>query len=378
LPNGQAGAALWGIEQSDDRIRQARELTERCNHLPTWEISGFAETYLRGELNIGLWCRTLGEQANCGFICSCAHPASGDGNKGIDGTPPTGHHECSRANLGRQKPFMFSHNVEIVESAEQMVPILSSVRFQRFDDSSFFGGERLYEFVAFVSLPGEEDCFIGGDGKVSIINKRLAVAVRQSGSENVKTASNCVEVDPGFDLESERERLFFCDHHPIIGNVRWQLSDRYMNIIAEPSIKPLLKKWEVGFGPIDRGLGGVRVVTSRARARVSAWRATSHSRPRATSRSRRPGQRDRALHPHSMARGLSTSRAVRLVPSLSFQASLRGRWRGNCHPGELGLALRKLGFARQRRWQDGSGFRALWYPTRKSIKALHDSALGGV
>jgi hypothetical protein len=25
-----------------------------------------------------------------------------------------------------------------------------------------------------------------------------------------------------------------------------------------------------------------------------------------------------------------------------LQASLRGRWRGLCHPGELGLALRKL------------------------------------
>lgn len=44
----------------------------------------------------------------------------------------------------------------------------------------------------------------------------------------------------------------------------------------------------------------------------------------------------------------------------SLQASLRGRWRGNCHPGELGTALRKLGFKRERRWHDGSGFQAVW------------------
>lgn len=50
----------------------------------------------------------------------------------------------------------------------------------------------------------------------------------------------------------------------------------------------------------------------------------------------------------------------------SLQASLRGRWRGNCHPGELGTALRKLGFTRQRRWHDGGGFRALWYPTQRT------------
>src|SRR5580700_6969059 len=28
----------------------------------------------------------------------------------------------------------------------------------------------------------------------------------------------------------------------------------------------------------------------------------------------------------------------------SLQASLRGRWRGNAHPGEIGRALRRLGF----------------------------------
>ena len=46
----------------------------------------------------------------------------------------------------------------------------------------------------------------------------------------------------------------------------------------------------------------------------------------------------------------------------SLQASLRGRWRGNCHPGELGGALRKVGFKRERRWHANAGFCALWYP----------------
>jgi hypothetical protein len=48
----------------------------------------------------------------------------------------------------------------------------------------------------------------------------------------------------------------------------------------------------------------------------------------------------------------------------SLQAALRGRWRGNCHPGELGTALRKLGFTRRRQWRDGAGLRALWFPVR--------------
>ena len=47
---------------------------------------------------------------------------------------------------------------------------------------------------------------------------------------------------------------------------------------------------------------------------------------------------------------------------IALQASLKGRWRGNCHPGELGAALRRAGFVRRRCWSDVDGFRALWFP----------------
>ena len=44
----------------------------------------------------------------------------------------------------------------------------------------------------------------------------------------------------------------------------------------------------------------------------------------------------------------------------SIQERLRGRRRGKAHPGELGEALRKLGFKRERRWRSGAGFSAVW------------------
>ena len=44
----------------------------------------------------------------------------------------------------------------------------------------------------------------------------------------------------------------------------------------------------------------------------------------------------------------------------SLQASLRGRSRGNCHPGELGAALRRCGFQRRRDWTGANGFPAIW------------------
>ena len=45
-----------------------------------------------------------------------------------------------------------------------------------------------------------------------------------------------------------------------------------------------------------------------------------------------------------------------------LRKSLRGRWRGSCHPGELGASLRRGGFVRRRSWHAGEGFSARWYP----------------
>lgn len=41
---------------------------------------------------------------------------------------------------------------------------------------------------------------------------------------------------------------------------------------------------------------------------------------------------------------------------------LAGKWRGKCHPGELGTALRKLGYQRRRNWSKSTNsFKAVWF-----------------
>ena len=48
---------------------------------------------------------------------------------------------------------------------------------------------------------------------------------------------------------------------------------------------------------------------------------------------------------------------------ITLRSMLAGKWRGKCHPGELGQALRKLGFERRRNWSKASSsFNALWFP----------------
>jgi hypothetical protein len=50
------------------------------------------------------------------------------------------------------------------------------------------------------------------------------------------------------------------------------------------------------------------------------------------------------------------------VSLCALRTMLTGKWRGNCHPGELGDALRKLGYQRKRNWSNGnSSFNALWF-----------------
>jgi hypothetical protein len=52
----------------------------------------------------------------------------------------------------------------------------------------------------------------------------------------------------------------------------------------------------------------------------------------------------------------------------AIQTMLAGKWRGKCHPGELGVALRRLGYERRRNWAIGSeSFSALWFLRENQI-----------
>jgi hypothetical protein len=53
---------------------------------------------------------------------------------------------------------------------------------------------------------------------------------------------------------------------------------------------------------------------------------------------------------------------------MALQAQLRARGRGHsrCHVGELGDALRRLHYVRERRWRGATnGFQARWFPAQQ-------------
>jgi hypothetical protein len=67
-----------------------------------------------------------------------------------------------------------------------------------------------------------------------------------------------------------------------------------------------------------------------------------------------------------LLRSLPPEIAEQGVALESIRRLLAGKWRGNCHPGELGAVLRKSNWVRRRCWSDSaSGFRSLWFKETK-------------
>jgi hypothetical protein len=98
-----------------------------------------------------------------------------------------------------------------------------------------------------------------------------------------------------------------------------------------------------------------RRTEGQARREEQASAEAKAARERLTPLDERLGRLLATIPPQLLAEGLSLS---------SLQASLRGRWRGNCHPGELAAALRRRGFERKRNWRSNAGgFRATWRKT---------------
>lgn len=122
------------VEQDDDRIRKAAEITERYKkRLAIRSESEFIKHYVNGELRLGLAC-CRGEFDKCGFTFQALRLT--DGNiasfRSHDKFNTWFDHD------GNQ-PFMLSQNVELMEGPQRTVTSL--VRLERFDYSNFALGQ---------------------------------------------------------------------------------------------------------------------------------------------------------------------------------------------------------------------------------------------
>lgn len=105
----------------------------------------------------------------------------------------------------------------------------------------------------------------------------------------------------------------------------------------------------------------LQAAVERDQARVEQERAERERTSKNAARERLTPLEDR------LKRLLSTIPIAVQREGLSLsvlQASLKGRWRGNAHPGEVGRALRSLGFKASRIHDLTRGSRVLWFPRK--------------
>jgi hypothetical protein len=243
----QADAILGAIEHQDEGGGEGSEILE-CVHNTSAAVGGFIESYCRGEIQFGIR-RILADQPQYGFLIGAAHPSNRQRFEKWKCLAP--HAQAGGWDEHREQPYMLSHNVEVMEGVKRWVS--SFVWLDRFDDVSFLGGEGLYEFTPFV-ISGGEGLRAESDRKVRVIHQRLAVACGQRGRKNVETAADGVDVSADLDLERERQRTFFDSYNDVVRGVCWQLFDSYINVCVRPLTESRLEGWELGYGPIDRGL----------------------------------------------------------------------------------------------------------------------------
>jgi hypothetical protein len=98
-------------------------------------------------------------------------------------------------------------------------------------------------------------------------------------------------------------------------------------------------------------LNAAMAVAAQARHEEQSRAAADAARERLTPLEDRLARFLATIPPEVQREGMSLT---------ALQASFRGRRHGNCHPGELGAALRRLGFQRRRNWRGDGGFRAMW------------------
>ena len=241
------GAEESVVKQTDDSVGLGSKPHEGRRQWAPGHDFGFVERYIRGELKLGLLL-SLGDAPQYGFTINVwKEPV----RYGMDRAPNlhAPHNERGRASLGCQKPPMLTQNVKLMEAIQRVVP--SVVWLDRFDKFPRSAGQLLYKFIAPIISIGEIPAAVC-DGEVDLVWEEywFGLSPIDSPCENIEAASQGVDIGTGLDIERERERLFLAENKRIVEGVRWYVSDDHIDVAFEPELKPLLKEWNVGYGPI--------------------------------------------------------------------------------------------------------------------------------
>lgn len=247
----QAGAhsRVVDVEQIDGVLRGSGELAQcDVDRLPSKKPS-LVDGYKRGQFNLGIAEPGLIEGAQFGFSIY-ADPLRISGLKDVKfvrGHPTN--NDGGRLNCGDDDAFVLANDVEAMELPKAFIPSL--VRLERFDFGSFALGKPLYQFCSLVTAQGVELGFGVDNRKIAVFGLRHAVALRQCSRQNIKTASDCVDIGSRFNHEAKRERAFFDRYYKIVRDIRVRVFDDHFEVCLDPQSQALFEGWQLGYGPVD-------------------------------------------------------------------------------------------------------------------------------
>jgi len=235
------------VEQLDDRLRKVRELTQRWKDWLAVEKLGFVERYIQKKLNLVV--RRRGIPGRQDGIVFYAHPGieshSGRGTVPGDGKGLGVAENCDQSS-------MLSRNVQVVNGRKHIIP--SIVRLEVFDDDLIGIRKPVYLFVSPVFLCRELPR-AAADWKVDVFWRHCAISLGERDGEHIQAAPDAVDNGPDLSVDDQGHRLDISDANELLARLRIQVFQKRMRAFLTPSGHSPAKNWELGFGPINIGLG---------------------------------------------------------------------------------------------------------------------------
>lgn len=235
------------LKSLDDRVGKSSEFAEGGDNRLIREKFSFVERYISADLKIALRRVDAGPRYY-GAIFE-ARPDHGKMKAANMGFGRDG--DGTRDKMDANQPFMFPRNVELVECEEKVIPSL--VRLQIFDDSQIGSGQPLFSFSHVYWVEKLIDGRV--NGKAGVTTSFFAIACGNGGAKEIKASADAVDGRPDSGIDGWRQSSVHLELEELLSHFRVRLFDKQIRGFIEPRFDHLLQNWELGFGPVNGGIG---------------------------------------------------------------------------------------------------------------------------
>jgi hypothetical protein len=236
-------------KQDEDVLRHGREIANYGCEVLAIQRASFIERYIQLKSNLAI--RLVGRRGqNPGFVIEA--DLAGDiglGQPRIELHPARNHEDIEQSSV-------FPGQIKGMQGEEQVIP--SRIRQQTFDDPLIASGDPLYLFESWIQLPtgrGQEGGMVFPDGKIGTFRIREAIARSQGARQQIQTTSDAVNYRPSLRVNDGIERLDITQAVNLFSGLTIGINSDGIGFVTHPAIDTFFQNWELGYGPVDCGIG---------------------------------------------------------------------------------------------------------------------------